>query len=43
MLIYWDSINKKISKNSRCRRQKELYNKTKGIFTINVKSKNNED
>ena len=37
ILIYWDSINRKISSNSRCRKQKELYNKTKGIYTIDVK------
>jgi len=43
MLIYWDSINKKISKKSRCRKQKELYNKTNGIYNINVKTKNNEN
>ena len=43
ILIYWDSINRKISSNSRCRKQKELYNKTNGIYTIDVKTKNNEN
>tara|TARA_B110000858_G_scaffold161992_1_gene186834 strand:- start:2461 stop:3012 length:552 start_codon:yes stop_codon:yes gene_type:complete len=43
ILIYWDSINKKISEKSRCRKQKELYNKTKGVYSINVKTKNNEN
>ena len=42
-LIYWDSINKKIKETSRCRRQKELYNKTAGIFSVNIKNKNNEN
>ena len=43
ILIYWDSINRKISANSRCIKQKELHNKTNGIYSINVKTKNNEN
>lgn len=43
ILIYWDSINRKISANSRCVKQKELHNKSNGIYSINVKTKNNEN
>jgi len=39
VIIYWDSINKKVENNSRCKKQKDLYDKLNGIFTINVKDK----
>lgn len=42
-IIYWDTINKKVENNSRCKKQKDLYDKLNGIFTINVKDKSGDN
>ena len=31
-IIYWDTISTKIKKNSRCRRNKDLFDKLNGIL-----------
>ena len=41
-IIYWDTINSKIKKNSRCRRNKDLFDKLNGIFTLNVLNKSGD-
>lgn len=41
-LIYWDTINKRVAKTSRCKKQNDLYDKLKGIFTLNVKDKSGD-
>jgi|TARA_Y100000389_G_scaffold71771_1_gene68460 hypothetical protein len=41
-IIYWDTINSKIKKNSRCRRNKDLFDKLNGIFTLNILTKNGD-
>tara|TARA_Y100000389_G_scaffold51740_1_gene47469 strand:- start:3646 stop:4206 length:561 start_codon:yes stop_codon:yes gene_type:complete len=43
VIIYWDTINKKVENNSRCRKQKDLFDKLNGIFTINVKDKSGDN
>ena len=42
-IIYWDTINKKIHTTSRCKKQKEFYDKNKGIYNLNVKNKSGEN
>lgn len=39
MIIYWDTVNTKVSKTSRCKRQMDVYNKTKGMYVLNAKDK----
>ncbi len=39
-IIYWDTINRKISSTSRCKRQMDIYDKTKGLYIINATDKN---
>jgi len=36
MIIYWDTINSKVSQTSRCKRQLDIFNKNKGIYIINA-------
>ena len=43
IIIYWDTINRKVENNSRCKKQKDLYDKLNGIFTINVKDKSGDN
>tara|TARA_B000000475_G_scaffold256596_1_gene237183 strand:- start:54 stop:554 length:501 start_codon:yes stop_codon:yes gene_type:complete len=38
-IIYWDSINKKISNKSRCKKQRDIYDKNNGVYILNVKNK----
>lgn len=33
-IIYWNTINNKVSKTSRCKRQIDIYNKNKGLYEI---------
>jgi hypothetical protein len=42
LIIYWDSINRKVATTSRCKRQIDIYNKNKGHYVIEAtdKSKN---
>ena len=39
MIIYWDTINSRVAQTSRCKRQMDLYNKNKGIYTIKANDK----
>ena len=41
-IIYWDTINVRVSSTSRCKRQMDIYNKNKGMFIINAKDKSKE-
>lgn len=34
MIIYWDTINTKVSNTSRCKRQMDIYNKNKGMYSV---------
>lgn len=36
LIIYWDSINRKVAQTSRCKRQLDIYNKHKGQYVIKV-------
>jgi hypothetical protein len=36
MIIYWDSINRKVALTSRCKRQLNIYNKNKGLYVVKV-------
>lgn len=36
MIIYWDTVNSKVSQTSRCKRQLDLFNKNKGEYIINA-------
>lgn len=38
-IIYWDTINRKVSATSRCKRQIDIYDKTKGTYIINARDK----
>ena len=38
-IIYWDLINRKALKTSRCKKQKDLYDKNNGVYKVNVKTK----
>jgi hypothetical protein len=42
LIIYWDSINRRVAQTSRCKRQIDVFNKNKGLYIINAtdKSKN---
>lgn len=40
IIIYWDNINTKVSKNSRCKKQLEIIDKSKGVYSVNGKDKN---
>ena len=42
LIIYWDTINTKISTTSRCKRQLDIYNKNKGIYTLNAHDKSKD-
>lgn len=42
LIIYWDTINVRVSKTSRCKRQMDIYNKNKGIYIINAKDKSKQ-
>lgn len=42
LIIYWDTINNRVSKTSRCKRQMDIYNKTKGMYIINAQDKSKE-
>ena len=39
-IIYWDLINRKVIKTSRCKKQKQLFDKNNGVYKVNVKDKN---
>ena len=39
MILYWDSINRQVSKTSRCKRQMDIFNRNKGIYIINATDK----
>jgi uncharacterized membrane protein len=32
MILYWDSINRQVSKTSRCKRQMDIFNRNKGVY-----------
>ncbi len=34
LIIYWDTINRKVARTSRCKRQLDIYNKNKGTYVI---------
>lgn len=36
LIIYWDTVNTKVSKTSRCKRQMDIYNKNKGVYVLNA-------
>ncbi len=38
-IIYWDTINRKISNKSRCKKQRDIYDKNNGVYILNVKNK----
>lgn len=42
LIMYWDTINVKISKTSRCKRQMDIYNKNKGMYIINATDKSKQ-
>lgn len=42
LIIYWDTINVRVSKTSRCKRQMDIFNKNKGVYIINAKDKSKE-
>ncbi len=42
MIIYWDTINNSVAKHSRCKRQMDIYNKTKGMYVINALDKSRD-
>lgn len=42
LIIYWDTINRKVSKTSRCKKQLDIYNKNKGVYIINATDKNKD-
>lgn len=42
MIIYWDSVNSRVSKTSRCKRQMDAYNKNKGSYVINATDKSKQ-
>lgn len=42
MIIYWDIINTKVSQTSRCKRHMEMFNKNKGVYTINATDKSKQ-
>lgn len=42
IIIYWDTINSKVAKTSRCKRQMDIYNKTKGMYIINAQDKSRD-
>lgn len=42
MIIYWDSINNRVSKTSRCKRNMDAYNKNKGSYVIKATDKSNQ-
>lgn len=39
LIMYWDTINVRISKTSRCKRQMDIYNKNKGLYVIEAMDK----
>lgn len=39
MIIYWDTINTKVSQTSRCKRQLDIYKKNKGLYTLQATDK----
>lgn len=41
-IIYWDSINRRVSKNSRCKKQMDIYDKNKGEYVVSVKNNNSK-
>lgn len=41
-IIYWDTINSKVSKNSRCKRQLDLYENNNGNYVIKATDKTNQ-
>jgi hypothetical protein len=41
IILYWDNINTKVSKNSRCKKQLEIIDKSKGVYSVDAKDKNN--
>ena len=42
LIIYWDNINIRVSKTSRCKRQMDIFNKNKGMFVIEAKDKSRQ-
>ena len=40
IIIYWDNINRKVSENSRCKKQIDIYDKSKGVYLIEANDKN---
>lgn len=39
MIIYWDTVNGRVSTTSRCKRQIDIFNKNKGFYTVNATDK----
>jgi hypothetical protein len=42
LIIYWDTINVRVAKTSRCKRQMDIFNKNKGMYIINAKDKSKQ-
>ena len=42
MILYWDSINQKVNRLSRCKRQMNIYNNKEDSFIIEASSKSKE-
>lgn len=42
LIIYWDSINVRVSQTSRCKRQMDAYNKNKGTYVVNATDKSKQ-
>ena len=42
LIMYWDTINVRISKTSRCKRQMDIYNKNKGMYIIHATDKSKQ-
>lgn len=40
IIIYWDSINARVSNNSRCKKQLDLVDKSNSVYTVDAKDKN---
>ena len=43
MIIYWDTINTKVSATSRCKRQMDIYNKNKGTYVVKATDKSRQN
>jgi len=42
MIIYWDTVNGRVSRTSRCKRQMDIYNKNKGTYVISATDKSRQ-